>query len=105
MGRADVLRTIRDAEADASATLAKAESSVHGTKVELVHFHEIGSIDSLVDITGVCAAVEYLSPHRFICDHLPAGSGFVDCFVVLLFQSFYKWVFNSDKSIADNIVG
>ena len=45
-------------------SLAVAEGKVHGIKSDDVHFHEIGAIDSLVDIIGVCAALNYLNPKR-----------------------------------------
>jgi len=49
-------------------SLASAEAKVHGIKSEDVHFHEIGAIDSLVDIIGVCAALNYLNPKRVYCN-------------------------------------
>ena len=55
--------------------LAKAESSVHGIDPEEVHFHEIGSIDSLVDIIGVCAAINFLRPKKIYCNAPTLGSG------------------------------
>ena len=58
--------------------LAEAESCVHGIDIDKVHFHEIGCIDSLVDIIGVCAAIEYLKPKSIICGNPPAGSGFIE---------------------------
>ncbi len=59
-------------------TLAIAEASVHGQPLEDVHFHEIGAIDALVDVVGVCAAVDHLSPKQFLCAVPPAGYGTVD---------------------------
>jgi len=55
--------------------LAEAESIVHGKSIDNVHFHEIGLIDSLVDVVGVCKAVEYLKPKHIICSFPPSGSG------------------------------
>jgi uncharacterized protein (TIGR00299 family) protein len=45
--------------------------------VEAVHFHEVGAIDALVDVVGVCAAIDDLNPARIVCSPLPAGSGTV----------------------------
>ena len=58
-------------------SLAIAEGKVHGIKSEDVHFHEIGAIDSLVDIIGVCAALNYLNPNRVFCNEPMLGRGFV----------------------------
>ncbi|MBO8205943.1 nickel pincer cofactor biosynthesis protein LarC [Prochlorococcus marinus XMU1406] len=58
-------------------SLAIAEGKVHGIKSEDVHFHEIGAIDSLVDIIGVCAALKYLNPKKVYCNEPMLGKGFV----------------------------
>ena len=58
-------------------SLASAEGKVHGIKPEDVHFHEIGAIDSLVDIIGVCAALNYLNPKKVYCNEPMLGKGFV----------------------------
>jgi len=58
-------------------SLALAEGKVHGIKSDDVHFHEIGAIDSLVDIIGVCASLNYLNPNRVYCNEPMLGSGFV----------------------------
>ena len=58
-------------------SLAIAEGKVHGINPEDVHFHEIGAIDSLVDIIGVCAAINYLKPKKVYCNEPSLGRGFV----------------------------
>lgn len=58
-------------------SLAIAEGKVHGIKPEDVHFHEIGAIDSLVDIIGVCAAIHYLNPKKIYCNEPSLGGGFI----------------------------
>ena len=58
-------------------SLAIAEGKVHGIKPEDVHFHEIGSVDSLVDIVGVCASLNYLNPKKVYCNEPTLGKGFV----------------------------
>ncbi len=58
-------------------SLAIAEGKVHGIKSDEVHFHEIGAIDSLVDIIGVCAALNYLNPKKIYCNEPMLGKGFV----------------------------
>ncbi len=57
--------------------LAEAEATVHGSSTEPVHFHEVGAVDALVDVVGVCAALHQLNPSRICCSPLPAGRGMV----------------------------
>jgi len=57
--------------------IAQAEAAVHGTDPEAVHFHEVGAIDSLVDVVGVCAALEHLQVSSLLCTPPPAGRGSV----------------------------
>ena len=59
-------------------SLAIAEARVHDVHPDEVHFHEIGSIDSIVDVIGVCAAINYLKPKNIFCNALTLGKGFIN---------------------------
>ncbi|MFZ5585618.1 MAG: LarC family nickel insertion protein [Thermodesulfobacteriota bacterium] len=59
--------------------LAAAEGRVHGIPAERVHFHEVGALDAIVDITAFCAGLAWLGFPRIVCSPLPLGRGFVDC--------------------------
>lgn len=59
--------------------IAQAESRVHGESVEKIHFHEVGALDAVADITAVCMLMERLSPDRVIASFVHAGSGQVRC--------------------------
>ena len=60
-------------------TLATAEAAVHGCPIDKVHFHEIGGVDSLVDIVGTVMGLEYLGIQQVRASTIPLGSGFVSC--------------------------
>jgi pyridinium-3,5-bisthiocarboxylic acid mononucleotide nickel chelatase len=57
--------------------LARAEARVHGLELDDVHFHEVGSLDSIIDVVGVAAALEHLAPDRIVTSALPVGTGTV----------------------------
>jgi uncharacterized protein (TIGR00299 family) protein len=55
--------------------LAEAESTVHGTSIEKVHFHEVGAVDSICDIVGACLAAHLLRIQHISCSAINVGSG------------------------------
>lgn len=57
--------------------LAEAESKVHGTSVEMIHFHELGALDAVCDIVCVCMLMDILSPDRVAVSPVNVGSGSV----------------------------
>ena len=59
--------------------LAEAEAHVHGTTLDQVHFHEVGAVDSLVDIVGTCIALDQLDIDLIRVSPLPWSHGFVHC--------------------------
>jgi uncharacterized protein (TIGR00299 family) protein len=58
--------------------IGEAEAKIHGIPLEEVHFHEIGAVDSIVDIVGACIAVEALGVDEFQASPPRLGSGFVE---------------------------
>ena len=59
--------------------IAAAESHVHGVPVNQIHFHEVGNMDAVADITGVCLLMEELAPERVLASPIHVGSGQVLC--------------------------
>ena len=59
--------------------ISKAEADVHGCAAAEIHFHEVGSMDAIADIVGVCLLIEELAPEKIIASPVNVGSGFVNC--------------------------
>ncbi|MCK4777773.1 MAG: nickel pincer cofactor biosynthesis protein LarC, partial [Actinomycetia bacterium] len=57
--------------------LAEAESKIHQVPLEQVHFHEIGAVDTIIDIVGVVAAIEYLKIEEVYASPIPMGTGMI----------------------------
>jgi len=59
--------------------IAEAEAKIHGVPVSEIHFHEVGAVDSIVDIIGAAICLEYLKPDRILCSTVELGSGTIRC--------------------------
>jgi pyridinium-3,5-bisthiocarboxylic acid mononucleotide nickel chelatase len=57
--------------------LARAEATVHGTSPADVHFHEVGALDAIADVVGVCAGLEHLGLQQLVVSPVAVGSGTV----------------------------
>jgi uncharacterized protein (TIGR00299 family) protein len=61
------------------AHLAQAEAKIHGVSVDDVAFHEVGAVDSIIDIVGAAIAIDWLKPDRVYVSAVELGGGFVKC--------------------------
>ncbi len=59
--------------------IAVAEATVHNTTPEAIHFHEVGAMDSIIDIVGCCLALHLLDIEGVIINQLPVGTGTLEC--------------------------
>ncbi|QIB27043.1 nickel pincer cofactor biosynthesis protein LarC [Caloranaerobacter azorensis] len=59
--------------------IAQAEAKVHGKSLYEVHFHEVGAVDSIVDIVGAAICIDYLKVDKIMASHVQVGGGFVNC--------------------------
>lgn len=59
--------------------VAEAEAKVHGKSLYEVHFHEVGAVDSIIDIVGAAVCLEYLKVDKIMASSVQLGGGFVKC--------------------------
>ena len=71
--------TVKEQTKSVYQLLAQAESAAHGTDIATVHLHEVGMLDDIADICGVCLALYLLQPQRIIVSPIRTGYGHVRC--------------------------
>lgn len=85
---ADILKLLDAADLDSGvaarakaifAEIAAAEAKIHDIPIERVHFHEVGALDSIVDVVGAAICLEHLQVEQVLCGVVELGGGFVDC--------------------------
>ena len=72
-------QSIKDKAREVFTAIAIAEAKVHGKTVEEVHFHEVGAIDTIIDIVGCLLGLEYLGIEKVYVGKITTGHGFVKC--------------------------
>lgn len=75
----DLPQTVRDDALAVYHRIAEAESKVHGTTVDQIHFHEVGTLDALADVVGVCLLMHLLAPEKVYASSVHVGCGQVRC--------------------------
>ena len=70
---------VRDDVLSVYRLIAEAESQVHGMPVDEIHFHEVGTMDAVADVTAVCMLIEKLAPDQIIASPVHVGAGIVKC--------------------------
>ena len=84
----DITKTLKQSDLSANVKkismniftcLARAEGKIHGHKIDDVHFHEVGAIDSIVDIVGAAICLDYLKVDQVISSPIQVGSGIIHC--------------------------
>ena len=71
--------TIIDQATKVFQALARAEAKVHAIPIDRVHFHEVGALDTIVDVVGTIIGLQHFGITRLFCSFLPTSHGFVKC--------------------------
>ena len=79
VGSLDIAERVKKDVMSVYGIIAEAESHAHGTEVSMVHFHEVGMKDAVMDVTAVCLLMDHISPDRVVASPVHVGSGQVRC--------------------------
>jgi uncharacterized protein (TIGR00299 family) protein len=75
----DLSQAVKDRSIRMFHKLAEAEGKIHNKPVQEVHFHEVGAVDSIVDIVGAAICIETIAPDMIMSSAVELGGGFVKC--------------------------
>ncbi len=75
----ELAKEVKELSLEMFRVIAKAEAKVHDKDIEEIHFHEVGALDSIVDLVGAAICIDKLAASEIYVGPLPLGSGFVDC--------------------------
>ena len=78
IARADLAPRVADRAGRIFTRLAEAEAAAHGIELQKVHFHEVGAVDSIMDVVGSCVCLELLGVDKVLCSPIPVGSGTIE---------------------------
>ena len=79
IGNSELSESVKAQAEKVFLAIAQAEAKVHGKPVEEVHFHEVGAIDTIIDIVGCLLGLEYLGIEKIYVGVVTTGYGFVQC--------------------------
>lgn len=78
INQSDLNQKVKELSIDIFAKVANAEAKVHNKDIDEVHFHEVGAVDSIVDIVGTAILIDLLNPDHIYASSVSLGTGFVD---------------------------
>ena len=74
----DLSQSVKERSFEIFEALAKVEGKIHGRPMEDVHFHEVGAVDSIIDVVGAVYGIESMEIGDLYASALPLGSGFIE---------------------------
>lgn len=79
IGRSALSAWVKEKATAVFQRIAVAEGRIHGLAADQVHFHEVGAVDSIIDIVGGCIGLEWLGRPRLLASPVTEGTGWIDC--------------------------
>ncbi len=79
INKADIPDAVKRSSLEVFERIGKAEAKIHGTTPDRIHFHEVGALDSIADITGCCMGLHLLNMDGVSTSPLPLGHGIIEC--------------------------
>jgi len=76
--KSSLIEEVKKTSLDIFESIAAAEAKIHGRDISDVHFHEVGAVDSIIDIVGTAIGLHKLKIEKILSSHVPLGSGSID---------------------------